>query len=106
MRRAAAYLDAGADCIFVPGVSDGETIGRLAAAIPGPLNVLAMPSTPPVPELGRLGVARVERRLRARPCRAGWTRSATATMLETGSFAPLADAVPFAELGELLDRRL
>ena len=106
VRRAAAYLDAGADCIFVPGVSDGETIGRLAAAIPGPLNVLAMPSTPPVPELGRLGVARVSVGSGLGRAALGWTRSATATMLETGSFAPLAEAVPFTELGELLDRRL
>jgi 2-methylisocitrate lyase-like PEP mutase family enzyme len=57
--RANAYLEAGADCAFVIWVEDAETIGRLAAAIHGPLNVLARRGTPPVAELERLGVARV-----------------------------------------------
>ncbi|MBI3031463.1 MAG: isocitrate lyase/phosphoenolpyruvate mutase family protein [Candidatus Rokubacteria bacterium] len=59
VRRANAYRQAGADCLFVPGVSDAETIGRLVRALAGPLNVLAVPGTPPVAELERLGVARV-----------------------------------------------
>jgi 2-methylisocitrate lyase-like PEP mutase family enzyme len=41
VRRANAFLEAGADCVFVPGPGDAETVGRLAAAIHGPLNVLA-----------------------------------------------------------------
>ena len=59
VRRANAYREAGADCLFVPGVADAETIGRLVRAIKGPLNVLAGRSTPPTAELERLGVARV-----------------------------------------------
>ncbi len=59
VRRANAYLEAGADCAFVIGARDGELIGRLAAAIDGPLNVLAGPSTPSVAELQELGVKRV-----------------------------------------------
>ncbi len=59
VRRANAYLDAGADCAFVIGVREGDLIGRLASAIDGPLNVLAGPDTPPVEELQRLGVKRV-----------------------------------------------
>ena len=57
--RAAAYRAAGADSIFVPGVTDEETIGRLVEAIDAPLNVLARPTTPPVPRLRELGVRRV-----------------------------------------------
>jgi 2-methylisocitrate lyase-like PEP mutase family enzyme len=41
VERAVRYLEAGADCIFVPGVVEEHTIRRLAAAIPGPLNVVA-----------------------------------------------------------------
>ena len=41
VERAVRYLETGADCVFVPGVVDAETIRRLAAAIPGPLNVVA-----------------------------------------------------------------
>jgi 2-methylisocitrate lyase-like PEP mutase family enzyme len=59
IERANAYRAAGADCLFVPGVSDGETIGALAHAINGPLNILAGPTTPAVAALGRLGVARI-----------------------------------------------
>ena len=106
VRRAAAYLEAGADCIFVPGVTDAETIGLLADAIPGPLNVLAMPSTPPVAELERLGVARISVGSGLARAALAWARQAAASMLETGSFEPLDGAIPFADLGELLERRL
>ncbi len=57
--RGRAFLDAGADCVFVPGVTDKETIAALVAAIGGPLNVLAVAGSPPVSELEVLGVARV-----------------------------------------------
>jgi len=46
VRRANAYLGAGADCAFVPFVSDREAIGRLARENRGPLNVLAKPGSP------------------------------------------------------------
>lgn len=59
VRRANAYLQAGADCAFVPFISDGALIGQVAAAIDGPMNVLAGPDTPSVPELKALGVRRV-----------------------------------------------
>jgi len=57
--RLEAYVAAGADGVFVPGVGDAPTIARLHAAVPRPLNVLAGPGVPPVRELSRLGVARV-----------------------------------------------
>lgn len=41
VERAVRYLEAGADCVFVSGVVEAEEIQRLAAAIPGPLNVVA-----------------------------------------------------------------
>ncbi|MFF0012032.1 isocitrate lyase/phosphoenolpyruvate mutase family protein [Streptomyces sp. NPDC005374] len=40
VRRANAYLDAGADCAFVPGAADAATIGTLVREIDGPLNVV------------------------------------------------------------------
>src|SRR5207247_5683664 len=55
VRRANAYHAAGADCLFVPHVSDAATIGQLAREIEGPLNVIAGPPAPPIPELARLG---------------------------------------------------
>jgi len=41
------------------GARDGELIARLAPAINGPLNILSGPGTPPVAELGKMGVKRV-----------------------------------------------
>ncbi len=62
VRRANAYRAAGADCLFVPGKHDLETIGRLVRAIDGPLNILggfSGYSAPPLAQLRELGVARV-----------------------------------------------
>jgi 2-methylisocitrate lyase-like PEP mutase family enzyme len=56
--RAARYLEAGADGIFVPGVVDPETIHALVTAIPAPLNILVGPGAPTISELAALGVRR------------------------------------------------
>jgi 2-methylisocitrate lyase-like PEP mutase family enzyme len=57
--RALAYLDAGADGVFVPGVVDEEVVAELVARIPAPLNVMAGPGAPSVAVLAKLGVRRV-----------------------------------------------
>ena len=59
VRRGNAYLEAGADCVYPIMLAEAETIGRLAAEIRGPINVLHRPGVPPVAELERMGVARV-----------------------------------------------
>ena len=61
VERAQRYVEAGADCIFVPGVKDEDTIRRLVAEIPAPLNVVAGLVAPviPAPTLFSLGVKRV-----------------------------------------------
>lgn len=58
--RGRAFAAAGADCFFVPGVTDGALIGRLVRASPLPVNVLLAPGVgPTIPELRALGVRRV-----------------------------------------------
>ncbi len=60
VERAIRYVEAGADCVFVPGVDDEDTIRRLAAAIPAPLNLVAgLSNVIPAPALFALGVKRV-----------------------------------------------
>ena len=60
VQRAVRYLEAGADCVFVPGVAEPGAIRRLATAIPGPLNVVAgLANTIDAPTLFSLGVKRV-----------------------------------------------
>ena len=57
--RGRAYLDAGADCIFIPAVADPTVIAALVDGIGGPVSVLAGVGSPSLPELAELGVARV-----------------------------------------------
>jgi 2-methylisocitrate lyase-like PEP mutase family enzyme len=57
--RAHAYLDAGADGVFVPGVYDADVIASLVERIPAPLNIMAGFGAPSVAELAKLGVRRV-----------------------------------------------
>jgi 2-methylisocitrate lyase-like PEP mutase family enzyme len=59
IERCRRYAAAGADGVFVPGVKDARHIEALAAASPAPLNVLFLPGTLTVPELAKLGVARI-----------------------------------------------
>ncbi len=58
-RRGNAYLEAGADCAFVPFVRDAETITALVRDIDGPVNTLSGAPSPTVPELRKIGVRRV-----------------------------------------------
>lgn len=59
VRRGRAYFEAGADCIFVVGAGDSETITTLVREIPAPVNILAGPGVPHAKELEALGVRRV-----------------------------------------------
>ena len=60
IRRAARYRTAGCDGLFVPGLSDGGAMARIAAAIePLPLNIMASPDMPSIEALQQSGVRRV-----------------------------------------------
>jgi 2-methylisocitrate lyase-like PEP mutase family enzyme len=59
IERGNAYLEAGADCVFTPGIVDRDGIARLVAGLNGPLNAYATAATPTVAELEDLGVRRV-----------------------------------------------
>ena len=104
VRRAGAYLGAGADCVFVPGVKDPGSIAALAREIPGPLNVLAGPGAPPIDDLGALGVRRVS--VGSGPARAvmGLTRMIGRELLQGGTYSALAgEALPYAEANALFE---
>ncbi len=103
VRRVNAYRAAGADCLFVVHVSDAETIGRLAREVDGPLNVLAGPPAPPIPELERLGVRRASLGPRVAQAALGAVRRAVIELRDRGSYTALADVlIPFAELQRLV----
>lgn len=103
VRRGNRYAAAGADCVFVPFLSDGATIGTLAREIAAPLNVLGGPGAPTVAELARLGVRRIS--TGSGPARAAYGRLRRAAQLiaEEGRFDALAaDAVGYDEMQRLL----
>jgi 2-methylisocitrate lyase-like PEP mutase family enzyme len=106
VRRSNAYREAGADCLFVPAVTDSSTIAALVRAIDGPVNVLAGPGSPPVAELERLGVARVSTGsafMRACYSRAG---AVAAEIFGSGSWDGLVEnAVSYREMNALMARK-
>ena len=59
IKRGNAYLQAGADSVYPIGPSNVETVTRLVQGIQGPVNILVGPTSPTLPELAKLGVARV-----------------------------------------------
>jgi 2-methylisocitrate lyase-like PEP mutase family enzyme len=105
VQRAKTYLQAGADCVFVPGVVDAETIGRLVKAIDGPLNIMAMPGAPSAPQLGRMGVARVSVGPGVTQVALAAAQRAAKELLEEGTYTALEAGLPFAELNAMFARR-
>ena len=106
VHRANAYREAGADCLFVPGVTDAKTIAALVEAIHGPINILAGAGAPPVGELERLGVARVS--TGSAFMRACFTRARDVArdVLTSGSWETLLDnAIPYQEMNALVSER-
>lgn len=100
--RANAYFDAGADCAFIPGVIDGETIGRLVDGLDGPLNVLGGPGAPPIGQLGELGVGRVS--VGSGPMRStlGHLQTVSEELWSSGTYDSMSDAIPYAEWNAFL----
>ena len=102
VRRARAYRDAGADCVFVPGLRDAPTIGRLVADLQCPLNILAGPGSPSVSDLQKLGVARIS--LGSGPMRAtlGLLRRLAKELKTQGTYNAMQDAPSHAEINRLM----
>ena len=105
VRRGAAYRDAGADCVFVPGVTDRRIIAGLVERLGCPVNVLAVAGSPPVAELAALGVARVS--LGSGPMRAAVTlvRRMAEETLGRGTYSFLEGIASHAELNALFSKR-
>ncbi len=59
INRLIAYRDAGAHCLYAPGLVAAADIDRVVREVGAPINVLRLASTPSVGELGELGVRRI-----------------------------------------------
>jgi 2-methylisocitrate lyase-like PEP mutase family enzyme len=103
LRRLAAYRDAGASCLFLPGVRDPGLIARMVRELGAPLNVLAGPGIGSVRDLENMGVARLS--LGSGPMRAamGMLRQVAREVIEEGTYdLMLENAVPYQEMNELM----
>ncbi|MFJ1625680.1 isocitrate lyase/phosphoenolpyruvate mutase family protein [Streptomyces sp. NPDC088190] len=104
LARAHMYVDAGADGVFVPGVTDTATIATLAGEIFVPLNIMAGPGAPAVAELGAIGVARVSLGSGVAQAAYAAARRTAQELFGTGGYDSLADGIDFPELNALLSR--
>lgn len=104
LRRGEAYRDAGADCIFVPGVTDENVIGELVRRLACPVNILASASGPSIGALARLGVARVS--LGSAPMRAAMTlmQRLAEELRSEGTYSALEGIATHASMNELMRR--
>jgi 2-methylisocitrate lyase-like PEP mutase family enzyme len=103
VRRLAAFRDAGADCLFAPGIRDLSTIAQLVRELHHPVNILAGPGSPSIPELQQVGVARVS--LGSGPARAalGLARRIAQELLSTGTYRALEGAPSHTEINRIME---
>jgi len=102
IRRAEAYRDLGADCVYPMGLTDAASISRFVRAVDFPTNVMVRKGLPTVPELKRLGVARVSFGPSASYAAMGLLRRASKEVREKGTFDSLIEgAITFDELNSL-----
>jgi 2-methylisocitrate lyase-like PEP mutase family enzyme len=105
LERLNAYRQAGAQCVFAPGVIDERVIAELVRGLEGPLNILAGAGCPSIPILERLGVARVS--LGSGPMRAtlGLLARIARQLREEGSFSLMTqDAISYADANRFFDK--
>jgi 2-methylisocitrate lyase-like PEP mutase family enzyme len=104
IRRLTAYADAGADCLFAPGIrSRAEITAIVSAVAPKPVNVVVGTDFTTVADLAALGVRRIS--VGGSLARTAWTGflQAAREIAEHGTFTGLARAIPSAELNRLFD---
>ena len=107
VERLCAYHQAGADCVFAPGVSSRDTIAKLVKAIAAPLNILISPTCPSLTEMEKIGVARVSAGSAVMRATLGLVRQIGREWMEAGTCASLFDgAIPFADVNRIMGRQI
>lgn len=104
MERLTVYAEAGADCLYAPGVSDPGEIAQIIKAVsPKPVNVLVSQADPnlTVAKLADLGVRRIS--VGSALSRVAWRAfmRAAQEMVTAGTFDTLGEGAAFAELNKI-----
>ncbi|NUR89160.1 MAG: isocitrate lyase/phosphoenolpyruvate mutase family protein [Nonomuraea sp.] len=102
LERAAAYVEAGAVGIFVPGLVDLASLATLAGKLDAPLNVMAGPGAPSVAELAAQGVARISLGSSVAQAAYAVARRAATELFTAGTYTELSGALDYSELNTLL----
>ena len=106
IERGRAYLQAGADLVFVPGLIDPEVVRRVTDAIKGPISLMALPGAPSARVLFDAGASRVSLGNFAMLATLGALRDIAREVLETGTWTSMERTFyGFAEAGALFARR-
>jgi 2-methylisocitrate lyase-like PEP mutase family enzyme len=105
LARAAAYAEAGADSLFVPGLLDLGILAALTGKVSLPVNVMAGPGAPDVAALRAAGVRRVS--LGQAITQAAYTlaRKAAAEVLDAGTYGSIAGADSFGDINQAFPSR-
>jgi 2-methylisocitrate lyase-like PEP mutase family enzyme len=110
LERGKAYLEAGGDCVFVPGLRNPDHrnpdhIRTVVEHLRAPVNVLAGPGVPSIPELAKLGVKRVSYGSGPHRAAMGLLRRMADEAKTSGTYNALTtDAVPYAEINGLFGK--
>jgi 2-methylisocitrate lyase-like PEP mutase family enzyme len=100
IKRLRAFAAAGADVLYAPGLRDLDTIGKLVAAVPKPVNVVVTMADPQITaqQLADVGVRRISVGGALSRLAFAAVRDAALTMRDAGSFQWARDALPTREL--------
>lgn len=105
LERGKAYLEAGCDCVFVPGLRHPGHIRTVVEHLRAPVNILAGPGVPPIPELAKLGVKRVSYGSGPHRAAMGLLRRMADEAKTSGTYTALIDsAVPYDEMNGLFGK--
>jgi 2-methylisocitrate lyase-like PEP mutase family enzyme len=102
LNRLIAFREAGADCLFAPGIRDLEVIFRLVRELQHPVNILAGPGSPSIPELQSAGVARVSLGSSTMRATLGLVQRMAQELQTTGTYNSLEGAPSHTEINKLL----
>jgi methylisocitrate lyase len=105
IRRLTAYSEAGADCLYAPGLRSLSDIQQVVRAVaPKPVNVIATSDVTTVAELAAAGVRRIS--VGSALARAAWSGflESAREIAEEGTFSALGRGVPYPKLNAMFDR--
>ncbi len=105
LERGQAYLKAGGDCVFIPGLRSPDHIRTVVNHLRAPVNILAGPGVPSIPELAKLGVKRVSSGSGPHRAAMGLLRRMADEAKASGTYTALAEgAVPYEEINGLFGK--